>query len=99
MSVDIFIEMLVWVPAAGQTPKIEPVVPNLMSASLGSRPARAGEAVAAMAETMKWRRLSIAFPIYCYENSVRPWRHASKAYQIVILMEKPVLAGTIKQAA
>ena len=38
MSVDIFIEMLFCVPAAGHTPKIEPVVPNLMSGSAGSSP-------------------------------------------------------------
>src|SRR5471032_22482 len=63
MLVDIFIEILAWVPAAGHTPKIEPVVPNLMSGSSGSRPASAGDAAAARAavDITKWRRLSMAF--------------------------------------
>jgi len=64
MSVDIFIEMLAWVPAACHTPKIEPVVPNLMSESLGSRPwarAAGAAAVSAAAETTKRRRLSMGF--------------------------------------
>src|ERR1700733_11278302 len=59
MLVDIFIAPL----GPSQAPKMEPVVPNLMSAFVGSRPAKAGAAVAAKAavETTKWRRLSMAF--------------------------------------
>ena len=42
-------------PLLGQVPKIEPVVPNLMSGLVGSRPARTGDAVTARAavETRK----------------------------------------------
>src|SRR5215831_5078276 len=66
MSVDIFMEIVFCAPAFGQVPKIEPVVPNLMSLSNGSRPlAFAGEAAArAAVETMKWRRLSMAVPLF-----------------------------------
>src|SRR5581483_6475875 len=59
MLVDIFIAPV----GPSQAPKMEPVVPNLMSASIGSNPARAGAVVAAKAavETTKRRRLSMAF--------------------------------------
>src|ERR1043165_6747425 len=62
MLVDIFIA-----PSAPlQAPKMEPVVPNLMSGSVGSSPAKAGATVTAMAadETRKWRRLSMAFAFF-----------------------------------
>src|SRR5882762_6422368 len=66
MLVDIFIEMLFWVPAAGHTPKIEPVVPNLMSGLVGSSPLasaiRGWAMVSTAADVTKWRRLSMAFP-------------------------------------
>src|SRR5690349_12990842 len=65
MLVDIFIA-----PAGPfQAPKMEPVVPNLMSASVGSSPASAGDAAVTAAvaalETRKWRRFSMAFPFFC----------------------------------
>src|ERR1700753_1209102 len=58
MLVDIFMAPV----GPSQAPKMDPVVPNLMSASVGSRPARAGAVVAARAavETTKRRRLSMA---------------------------------------
>src|SRR6185312_13944861 len=59
MLVDIFMAPV----GPSQAPKMEPVVPNVMSASVGSSPAKAGAVVAARAalETTKWRRLSMAF--------------------------------------
>src|SRR3954468_13608537 len=66
MLVDIFIA-----PSAPfQAPKMEPVVPNLMSGSAGSSPAKAGEVATAKAavEARKWRRLSMAFPFLFWES-------------------------------
>src|SRR5579863_2548706 len=72
MSVDIFMEMEFCAPAFGQVPKIEPVVPNLMFLSSGSRLlASTGEAAAkAAVETMKWRRLSMAAPLVLLGRSL-----------------------------
>jgi hypothetical protein len=94
MLVDIFIEMLVCVPAVGHTPKMEPVVPNLMSGSFGSRLlAVAPVAAKAMLDVTKWRLLSIAFPHLVF-YIVRACLFASKAYRIVRLMKNPAQRAT-----
>src|SRR6185503_16639694 len=71
MLVDIFMAPV----APFQAPKMEPVVPNLMSGLVGSNPANAGKAppatvTAAAVETKKWRRFSMAFPFICFLPTV-----------------------------